>query len=161
MSKSIGVATITAVSLVLTACDAQDVEELMGAGSSKNVPKIERTFSAEQLARGAMLFKNNCASCHGDQGQGSTNWQKRDKDGKLPPPPLDGTGHTWHHPTRVLKYTIMNGTGKIGGNMPAFKGKLSDADMDDILAFIQNKWPQPLYEAWYKTDQRAKEKKKP
>jgi len=144
---------IVAASLVLAACDAGDVTQLMNAG--KKPQSISRNIDAQQLARGAVLFKNNCAACHGDQAQGNATWQKRDKNGKFPPPPLNGTGHAWHHPTEVLKYTINKGTGKIGGNMPAFAGKISDAEIDDILVFIQAKWPEPLYDAWYKNNQRA------
>ena len=148
---------ITAVSLVLAACDADDIKKLMKSGESSN--SIERDISPEQLTRGATLFKNNCAVCHGEQGEGAASWQKRDENGKYPPPPLNGTGHTWHHPTEVLKYTIRNGTGKIGGNMPAFKDKISNSEIDNILIFIKDKWPQPLYEAWYRNDELARKAK--
>ncbi len=147
---------ITAVSLVLAACDADDITKLMQGGEVNS--SIERNFSQEQLAKGAILFQKNCASCHGDQGQGAVSWQKRNKSGKFPAPPLNGTGHTWHHSTDVLKYTIRNGTGKIGGNMPAFKDKISNSEIDDVLVFIKDKWPQPLYQAWYRTDEMARKK---
>jgi len=151
---------IAAVSLVLTACDAEDVTQLMNTGNKTNDPATLEV-SPQQYDRGAILFKNNCAACHGEQAQGAVNWQKRNKDGKFPPPPLNGTGHTWHHPTKILKYTINNGTGKIGGNMPAFAGKISDTEIDDILIFIQSKWPVALYDTWYKNNQRSiKEKNK-
>jgi len=156
----IRIVLIAAVSLVLTACDAEDVTQLMNTGKKTNdLATLE--VSPKQYDRGAILFNNNCAACHGEQAQGAVNWQKRNKDGKFPPPPLNGTGHTWHHPTKILKYTINNGTGKIGGNMPAFAGKLSDTEIDDILIFIQSKWPVQLYDTWYKSNQRSiKEKNK-
>jgi len=150
----IRVAAISIISVVLVACDPADVTQLMT--QEKDKAEVKRQLSPEQLARGAVLYKDNCASCHGDEGQGAANWQKRDKDGKFPPPPLNGLGHTWHHPTAALKYTINHGTGKLGGNMPAFRGKLTDQQIDDILVFIQEKWPMPIYEAWYRTDQMAR-----
>lgn len=143
---------IAAASFVLAGCNADDVTELMNAGK-KNVT------SSQEMTRGAALYKTNCAVCHGDQGQGADNWQKRGEDGKFLPPPLNGTGHTWHHPTKILKYTINSGTGKIGGNMPPFSGKLTDAEIDEILVFIQAKWPKPVYEAWQRTNQRSLESK--
>jgi len=157
--------TILLVSFMLVACEPPDVAKLMKpdkkVSPSKELETVKRNFNSEQLSRGAVLFQNNCAVCHGEQGEGAENWQKRDKDGKFPPPPLNGTGHTWHHPTKILKYTINNGTGKIGGNMPAFAGKISDTEIDDILIFIQSKWPVPLYDTWYKNNQRSiKEKNK-
>ena len=146
---------ILLASAILVACDPPDIAKLM-TPPPKEAEAIKRNLNPEQLARGAVLFKQNCAACHGEQGQGATNWQKRDKDGRFPPPPLNGLGHTWHHPTAVLKYTINNGTGKIGGNMPAFKDKLTNTQIDHILVFIQEKWPEPIYEAWYRTDEMAR-----
>jgi len=145
---------ILLASSILVACEPPDVERLMTPPNKDK--QITRSLNPEQLARGAVLFKQNCAVCHGEEGEGAANWQKRNADGKFPPPPLNGLGHTWHHPTAVLKYTINNGTGKIGGNMPAFKDKLTVSQIDAILAFIQEKWPEPLYEAWYRTDERAR-----
>jgi len=154
------IVVIMLASLVLAACDPPDVAKLMAPAkeveSIKKSEPVKRNLNPEQLARGAVLYQNNCAACHGEQGEGAVNWQKRDKDGKFPPPPLNGSGHTWHHPTAALKYTINNGTGKIGGNMPAFSGKLSNSQIESILVFIQAKWPDPLYEAWYRTDERAR-----
>jgi len=147
---------IISASTAFTACEPPDVSTLVEPLQQEQV--VKRNFNPEQLARGAVLFQQNCASCHGEQGQGAENWQKRDKDGKFPPPPLNGSGHTWHHPMAALKYTIKNGTGKIGGKMPAFDGKLTDAQIEDILIFVQKKWPDPLYEAWYRTDEMAKNK---
>jgi len=122
---------------------------------SLQTSKVERSHDAVQVERGRVLYAANCMACHGDQAQGAVNWQKRDAKGRFPPPPLNGTGHAWHHPTKILKYTISNGTGNIGGNMPAFRGKLSDAEMEDILEFLKQKWPDPLYEAWFWAEQRS------
>ncbi|MCK4743134.1 MAG: cytochrome c [Sulfuriflexus sp.] len=149
-------------SFVLVACDPPDVVKLLKPVKEvepiKKSEPVKRNLNPEQLSRGAVLFQKNCAECHGAQGQGVDNWQKRGADGKFPAPPLNGLGHTWHHPTVVLKYTINNGTGKIGGNMPAFAAKLTDNQIDDILIFIQEKWPAPIYEAWYRTNERAHNK---
>ena len=151
---------IIAVSFSLAACDSPESPE-----DPKSVipvvkdSSIKRNINPEQLVRGANLFQKNCASCHGAQAQGALNWQKQGADGKFPPPPLNGTGHTWHHPQAALKYTIKKGTGAIGGNMPAFADKLNDVQIEDVLTFLQEKWPAPLYEAWYRTDERSRNAK--
>ena len=121
-----------------------------------DIVKAGRPHDTASIVRGSKLFQQHCAVCHGEQGQGTVNWHKRDKDGKSPPPPLNGLGHTWHHPLAVLKYTVKNGTGKIGGNMPAFAGKLTDEQIEDVFIFVQEKWPDPIYEAWYRTDEIAR-----
>jgi len=100
------------------------------------------------VAKGARLYGKNCAVCHGPLGQGHPHWNRLDASGKYPPPPLNGTGHTWHHPQSVLKKIIKEGTGKLGGNMPAWNDKLSDNDIDAILEWIKSQWPDEIYKAW-------------
>lgn len=129
-------------SFVIVACSEKDT-------SKKTVKTIERNVDPVQYSRGQKLYLQNCAVCHGKHGEGAPNWQKPDAAGKYPAPPLNGTAHTWHHSTRVLVDTIKNGTAKLGGNMPAWKDKLSDQDIADILSWIKAQWPDEIYTAWY------------
>jgi len=108
----------------------------------------ERGVSFEQFVNGGKLFRKNCAVCHGELGQGSPNWQRRGSDGKYPAPPLNGTGHTWHHSIPALTRTIRDGTMHIGGSMPPWKEKLSDQEIADILAWIILQWPEEIYKIW-------------
>lgn len=110
---------------------------------------VTRKVNPVQYSKGARLFQLNCAICHGKQGEGAKDWRSPDKNGKYPAPPLNGTGHTWHHSTKALTNVIRNGTGKIGGNMPAWKDKLSDREITLILTWIKAQWPDELYSAWY------------
>jgi mono/diheme cytochrome c family protein len=110
------------------------------------------------LARGQTLFKQHCAACHGDRAQGAFGWERPGAaDGKYPAPPLDGSAHAWHHPTAQLKQTIQEGTLKLGGSMPAWKGKLSEADTEAVIAWFQSTWPDPIYAAWADIDRRSRE----
>ena len=54
------------------------------------------------LQRGAVVYADYCASCHGANLEGQPNWRSRMPNGKLPAPPHDANGHTWHHPDRQL-----------------------------------------------------------
>ncbi len=133
------VAVLLLVSVLLAAgCGKQE-----SAGS-----KINRMIDKQQVARGGKLFAANCARCHGANAEGAPNWRKRGPDGKYPAPPLNGTGHAWHHSEKVLIYTILNGTINMGGSMPAWKSKLSVQDARDIIAWFQAKWPDDIYMAW-------------
>ena len=110
---------------------------------------IDRRVDPIQYSQGQKLFQLNCAICHGKNAEGAKDWRKPDKDGKNPAPPLNGTGHAWHHSSKSLTNTIKNGTTKIGGNMPAWKDKLSDREIKLILTWIKAQWPDELYTAWY------------
>ena len=97
------------------------------------------------------MFKENCAECHGDQGQGLVkDWQKPQADGKFPAPPLNGTAHTWHHSKKLLLRTVNMGGIPLGGSMPAFKDKLTEKEKEAALAHVMSLWPDNIYDAWAK-----------
>ena len=144
---------IAVLSLSMMACsdDQKDSTDSLQAGT---LPV--RTMDFTQITRGGKLFQENCAKCHGKQAQGAPDWQKMDANGKFPPPPLNGTAHAWHHPRAVLVDTIIKGTVKQGGNMPAWKDRLSEEQINDIIAWFQSKWSDEIYSAWYEMDQRSR-----
>lgn len=111
--------------------------------------KADRKVNLQVYAKGQRLYRNNCAICHGKQGEGAPNWRNQDVNGKWPAPPLNGTGHTWHHSTEVLTRIIKEGTGKLGGNMPAWKDRLNDQEIEAILTWVKAQWPDEIYSAWY------------
>lgn len=122
---------------------------------SANAESVPHDFDFLQIKRGGILFQQYCAVCHGKQAEGAPNWLRPGSDGKYPPPPLNGSAHAWHHPTKALMSVIKNGTQRIGGNMPPWKEKLSDEQIKDIIAWFQAKWPDEIYAVWYRNDQRA------
>ena len=126
-----------------------------GATMGADAPPVTRVRESFSIRYGARLFQANCATCHGDQGQGDPNWRQRGPHGKFPPPPLNGAGHAWHHPLKMLKYVIKNGSPGGQGNMPAWKDKLSDKEIDAIIAWFQSQWPDQVYNAWYQINQRS------
>jgi mono/diheme cytochrome c family protein len=97
------------------------------------------------VARGQIVYAEQCASCHGARLVGQPNWRERKPDGKLPAPPHDDGGHSWHHPDAQLF-----GITKLGlepyapkgyaSDMPAYKGVLPDADIWAVLAYIKSRW---------------------
>src|SRR6266851_134975 len=86
------------------------------------------------VERGRQVYQANCASCHGANAEGAPGWQKADASGNFPPPPHGDSGHTWHHPDRVLGEMIRDGMAdplRPGSpqRMPAFKDKLASPDI--------------------------------
>ena len=101
---------------------------------------------ADTVARGAELYGEHCAACHGADLKGEPNWKTRDADGYVPAPPHDETGHTWHHPDAQLFEIVKYGTeALVGGgyrsNMPGFGDTLSDDEIRAVLAYIKSTWP--------------------
>jgi mono/diheme cytochrome c family protein len=114
---------------------------------------VERAIDTAQVARGKALFAQHCAHCHGDNAQGDPDWRQRHPDGTFPPPPLDGSGHAWHHSRDWLNEVIVSGT-EPQGRMPAWGGKLNDQEIDDIIAWFQSLWPDEVYATWREMEQR-------
>ncbi len=108
------------------------------------------TVKSVSLERAGALFRQHCAQCHGANAEGAPDWRKRRPDGSFPAPPLDGTGHAWHHSMDVLKMTIRDGTAKLGGTMPAWGDKLSEAEIEAIIRWFQAKWPPAIRAEWQK-----------
>lgn len=104
----------------------------------------------EQVARGAGIYTEACASCHGERLEGQDNWRTANPDGTYPAPPHDGDGHTWHHSDELLfNYTKLGGEEALKGvpgvrsAMPGFGDVLSDQEIWHVLAFIKSNWPEP------------------
>jgi mono/diheme cytochrome c family protein len=115
-----------------------------------------RWYTAAQLDSGETLYQSFCAACHAADGSATVEWRTPDADGNYPPPPLNGTAHTWHHPLEVIDYTIANGGIAFGGVMPGFADALSSDDRMAIIAWLQSLWPDDIYERWQAIDERSR-----
>jgi mono/diheme cytochrome c family protein len=79
--------------------------------------------------------------------EGQPNWRERGPDGRLPAPPHDASGHTWHHPDELLFRITKHGVAKAANlkdyvsAMPAYDGVLSDAEIVAALSWIKAQWP--------------------
>ena len=100
------------------------------------------------VASGKPIYLTYCASCHGANLEGQADWRIRKSNGRLPAPPHDESGHTWHHTDRVLIEITRNGlvpgvTAPEGyvSDMPAYNTLLSDHEIRAVLAYIKSSWP--------------------
>ncbi|MBZ5628920.1 MAG: cytochrome c [Acidobacteriia bacterium] len=76
---------------------------------------------------GPDLFASKCAACHGKDGAGNTPMGKNLKLKDL------GSADAQKASDKELKDTITKGKGK----MPAYGGKLSPAQIDELVKFIR------------------------
>ncbi len=109
----------------------------VGRGDPANVAEV---------ARGRALYAAHCAACHGANLEGQPDWQRRKPDGRLPAPPHDASGHTWHHADAQLFALTKQGLAPFAprgyeSEMPAYAGILGDDEIWAILAFVKSSWP--------------------
>lgn len=130
---------------------------LCGLLAAMPAAAAERWYRPAHAAAGKALYDVHCVACHLPAGAGTANWRERDPSGLLPPPPLNGTAHTWHHPLAVLYRQIMTGSAPGVGNMPPFKGRLSQPEALAIIAYLQSLWSDEVYDAWQRTDASSKQ----
>lgn len=136
MARSSRIVASIAAAAALAACGEPALEK------SRADPR-----DAAKIALGAKLYAGHCAACHGARLEGQPNWREKLANGRMPAPPHDESGHTWHHPDEVLfgitKYGLVPGKYAppgYQGDMPAFGDKLSDDDIWATLSFIQSRW---------------------
>lgn len=102
--------------------------------------------AAARLAGGKAHYDAQCAACHGAKLEGQPDWRNRLPNGRLPAPPHDGSGHTWHHTDQDLFALTKHGLAPFAppgyqSDMPAFADKLTDQEIRDVLAYIKSTWP--------------------
>lgn len=136
---------------ICAGCDGTQQQSTRSLNDILNLTssQVERQFEPDQIERGASIFQTHCENCHGKDAQGTPDWRKPKADGKFPPPPLNGTAHTWHHSTAVLKHTILNGGPPEVSTMPAWKDILTEQQVDDVIVWIKSLWSDEIYATWY------------
>lgn len=116
------------------------------------VPPVP-SLDPQRVTLGEQLYRQYCASCHGANLEGASDWKITLPNGSLPPPPHDSTGHTWHHPDQLLVSIILDGGEKVyDGTMPAFGEKLTREESEIILDFFKSRWGKEKREyQWWMT----------
>lgn len=117
------------------------------AACDRRPPNLLHPDDPQVMALGVKVYQAHCAACHGARLEGQPNWRMRDAAGRLPAPPHDASGHTWHHPDEVLFAITKHGVAKASNlkgydsAMPAYEGVLTDAEIVAVLSWIKAQWP--------------------
>jgi len=94
----------------------------------------------ETLDRGATVYAENCASCHGPTGQGDGEAGR-----ELSPPPGNLAWLSQMPMVRwdpFMYWTVAEGGASFGSAMPAFKDTLSSDNIWAVIAYVQARLPQ-------------------
>jgi mono/diheme cytochrome c family protein len=94
----------------------------------------------EADTRGEQLYLIHCVECHGAEGVGENpeNVYAKDEFGYVAPP-MDDTGHAWHHTDEQLTQMIMGGSPR-NPRMEGFKHVLNEEDAGDLVEYIKSLW---------------------
>ncbi len=120
---------------------------LLKAGLIETGPSVRADpEDSAQVARGLLVYQRVCANCHGAHLEGEPNWKRAKANGRMPAPPQDATGHTWHHSDAVLFSIVKDGMEAFvplagASDMPGYKALLGDGEIWDVLAYIEASWP--------------------
>jgi mono/diheme cytochrome c family protein len=115
---------LAALALVLAACGGDD----NGGGASSSSSSASTSTSTSTAggtenasAEGKTVFTQNCKGCHTLKDAGATGSVGPNLDDLKPP-----------------KATVVRQVNNGGGPMPAFKGKLSDAQIDAVATYVSS-----------------------
>jgi mono/diheme cytochrome c family protein len=91
-------------------------------------------YTKKSIARGRVLFMQNCTSCHGENGKAEGSLVADATD--LPSPQLYKSGTS----EGEIFHSVRDGA---GDQMPAFKSQLdSETDIWNLVNFIRSLWPE-------------------
>ena len=112
---------------------------------------------------GRDVYASQCAACHSANLEGQPRWRTRKPNGRLPAPPHDASGHTWHHDDlslfRLTKFGLSAVVGQpVETDMPAFEGVLSDREIWAVLAYIKSRWPENIRQRQADINARTRQK---
>lgn len=120
--------TLSSVLLTAAACSQQPV-----ATNSDVKPTPAPSASPDPSAAVRAIFARDCESCHGAEGKGG---RVKQEDGSTLRVPSLREGHALRHRDSDFLKQIMNG----GDGMPAFKDKLNQQQIDDLIRFIRSEF---------------------
>ncbi len=95
----------------------------------------------ERITAGRRVFEENCQACHGEKGRGEKpgDIHARDENGLPVAPPLDDSGHAWHHADAQLAQTIREGSPR-NERMIAWKDLLNGEAVRNVVAYVKSLW---------------------
>jgi ubiquinol-cytochrome c reductase cytochrome b subunit len=107
------------------------------AGTASTSGSTAQGTTPAKAGNGASVYSTNCISCHGAQGEGVPSSF----------PPLAGNPFVTGDPKPVIGVLLNGLNGKIdvkgqsySGQMPPWKGTLSNAQIADVITYIRNAW---------------------
>ena len=124
--------TLALMSTALIACDGPNKPANVAANKPSNIVATPLpSATIDELASGRKVYEINCANCHKADGTGGP---VEIEGKKLNPDNLTSDKIKGFTDEKIIGY-IMNGVEDEG--MPAFKGKLSEGEIRDVVKYVR------------------------
>jgi mono/diheme cytochrome c family protein len=117
----LGIAVSLVALLLVAACGGSDNSSSSGGSSSASSSSSTASGSASASAQGKQVFTQNCKGCHTLKDASATGSVGPNLDNLQP-----------------NKATVVRQVNNGGGPMPAFKGKLSDAQINAVATYVSS-----------------------
>jgi mono/diheme cytochrome c family protein len=143
----------------ISGCSASPPEsefQTFGLGVEDAPPAPE--LDVNRATAGQFTYLQNCATCHQPNLSGADDWEIRDENGRLKPPPLDSDGHACHHSDSLLIEVLTDGLFDPDSNMKGFTDRLTDSEIADVIEFLKSTWgPDGRSFQWFATWQETQQ----
>lgn len=130
---------VTTIALVALACSStSNTNQSSGANTGPNAPPSSSPTAqasptpADEFAQIRPIYAESCTVCHGPKGDGGT---VTIQGKKLKVPSLK-EGHALNHTEEQLAKQVAQG----GDGMPAFKDRLTPAQINELVRFIRKEF---------------------
>jgi len=123
------------LALFIASCSGNSVTNSVVVTNTSDTPaSIRPTATIDELASGRKIYEQNCAICHKDNGTGGT---VEIEGKKLDPDDLTSDKIKKFTDEKIIGY-IMNGI--VDEGMPAFKDKLSEGEIRDVVKYVRTQF---------------------
>ena len=122
---------LTSLTLLTVACSNAGTNTTSTVQPAAS-PAASLATTPDELASARINFKKNCETCHGETGEGGP----KEVDGKRFKVPNLREGHALKHTDEKFVVQITEGDEE----MPAFKDKLSTAEINDLVKFVRKEF---------------------
>jgi mono/diheme cytochrome c family protein len=130
--------------VILAGCQTRSEPPIVAVRPTDSPERAAMIAADPNLQVGEAVYNLRCAHCHGYAGEGqlASTVPNTQQLGMHTVPPHDATGHTWQHPSQLIRQVILNGIQNPLDHypMPPFEGVVTDEETDQIIAFMRLWW---------------------
>ena len=123
---------LAAVTILAAACGNVGTNTTNTAQPAVSPAAATPATTPDELASARINFTKHCATCHGETGEGG----RKEVEGKRFRVPNLREGHALKHTDEKFVVQISEGDDE----MPAFKEKLTPAEINDLVKFIRKEF---------------------